>query len=877
MRFIHYACFFVIVISVLVVGQSDGHQFTNQSHALPMAQPRHQALAPTLYKVPQGAPLTRRGTGAPKAIANGRRPLPMQGLNFANAVAYDSGGYYAQSVAVADVNGDGKPDLVVANECVDSDCSSGSVGVLLANGDGTFQPAVTYGSGGDQPRSVAVADVNGDGKPDLLVANCTSTSGCLSPGIVGVLLGNGDGTFQPVVTYGSGADWALFVAVADVNGDGKPDLLIANQCFSTSNCTGAVGVLLGNGDGTFQTAVAYGSGGNNGMSVAVADVNGDGKPDLLVANFCVDNGCANSSVGVLLGNGDGTFQTAVAYGSGGNDAYSVAVADVNGDGKPDVLLVNECVVNDCQTSTVGVLLGNGDGTFQSAVSYSSGGGGGMSVAVADVNGDGKPDLLVAEEDGVGTVGVLLGNGDGTFQTAVAYGSGGYNYGVSVAVADVNADGKPDLLVANLCGDTGCVKQGTVGVLINTSVGSTTTALTSSPNPSSFGQAVTFTATLTSHFFKLQPTGTVSFFDGTTNIGNSNLNNSGVATLTTSTLAVGTHSMTATYNGDSNFAPSTSPVLYQVVQGAIAVLSPTNLNFGNQTVGITSSPQNVTLQNNGNINLTITSIQITGANSGDFGQKNNCPSSLSPNNSCQITVTFTPTATGTRNGAASITDNAPGSPQSVPLTGVGVVPDVNLSPTSLTFATQTIFTTSPAQPVQLKNTGLGVLVISKIAVGGAFIQTNDCPKNVNPGTQCTISVKFHPKNKGVLKADLSVVDNAPGSPQKVSLTGTGTLVQLTPTKVNFGTQPVGTRSLPKRIAVTNKGDASVNIAKISITGTDAGDFAETNTCGKQLASGASCFVKVTFKPLRKGKRTADVSISDDGGGSPQEAALSGTGT
>jgi hypothetical protein len=125
--------------------------------------------------------------------------------------------------------------------------------------------------------------------------------------------------------------------------------------------------------------------------------------------------------------------------------------------------------------------------------------------------------------------------------------------------------------------------------------------------------------------------------------------------------------------------------------------------------------------------------------------------------------------------------------------------------------------------------------------------------------------------------VSVTNNAPGSPQKVPLTGTGTLVQITPTKLNFGTQPVGTRSLSKRIAVTNKGHSVVNIQKISITGADPGDFAETNTCGKQLPSGASCFVKVTFKPLKKGKRTADVSISDDGGGSPQKAPLAGTGT
>jgi hypothetical protein len=417
------------------------------------------------------------------------------------------------------------------------------------------------------------------------------------------------------------------------------------------------------------------------------------------------------------------------------------------------------------------------------------------------------------------------------------------------------------------------------VLINNSRAQTITKLASSPNPSNFGQTVTLTATVMGGqgFCHGTPTGTAGFYDGRTKIGNYNLNRNGVTTLTISTLSVGTHSMTASYNGDTNCAPSTSHVLYQVVQGAIASVSPSSLNFSNQTVGITSTPQNVTLQNTGNINLTITSIQITGTNSGDFGQKNNCPSSLSPNNSCQISVTFTPTATGTRNAAVSITDNAPGSPQSVPLTGVGVVPDVKFSPTSLTFATQLIFTTSPPKPVQLKNTGLGVLVISKIAVGGAFIQSNNCPKKIGPGEHCTISVKFQPKNKGVLKGDLSVIDNAPGSPQKVPLTGTGTFIQLAPTKLNFGTQPVGTKSLPKRIAVTNKGDVAVNISKISITGADAGDFAETNNCGKQLPSGASCFVRATFKPLAKGKRTADVSINDDGGGSPQKAALSGTGT
>jgi hypothetical protein len=555
------------------------------------------------------------------------------------------------------------------------------------------------------------------------------------------------------------------------------------------------------------------------------------------------------------------------YDSGGGAEW-VAADDVNADGKPDVLVLNG--------DSVGVLLGNGDGTFQTAIAYNSGSFG-VSMAVADVDSDGKVDVVALNQFS-DTASILLGNGDGSFQAPVAFGSGGY-LAWGVAVADVNADGKLDLLITNcssnnLCGTGGA--NGSVGVLINTSIRPTTIALTSSPNPSKFGHVVTFTATVTWQG-PGTPTGTVSFLDGTTNLGNSPLNSGGVAVLTTSKLAVGTHNMTAVYNGDANFAPSTSAVLRQVVQGAIVVLSPTHLNFGNQTVGITSGPQNVKLLNTGNIMLTITSIGITGTNRDDFAQTNNCGTSIPPKGSCKISVTFTPTTTGTRKAAVSITDSAPDSPQSVPLTGAGVLPAVTFSPTSLTFPNEVVFTTSPAQPVTLTNTGAGVLKIDRISVTSPFKQTNNCPASMGPGTSCTIRVKFHPTTKGELHGAVSVKDNAPGNPQKVPLTGTGTFVQLTPAKLNFGTQPVGTKSLPKRIAVTNKGHAAVNIMKISITGADAGDFGETNTCGKQLPSGASCFIKVTFTPLKKGKRAADVSISDDGGGSPQKASLAGTGT
>jgi hypothetical protein len=407
---------------------------------------------------------------------------------FQAPVAYSSGGYYAHAVVVADVNGDGKPDLLVANECESADnCSAGGISVLLGNGDGTFQAAVAYASGGYSANSVAVGDVNGDGKPDLLVANCAASfdaCGDGNNGAASVLLGNGDGTFRAAVTYASGGFGANAIAVGDVNGDGKADVVVADDCADSACTSSVVGVLLGNGDGTFRAAVIYGPVWGITFSEAVGDVNGDGKPDLVVANSCVYpqyEDCTSANVGVLLGNGDGTFQAVVTYGSGGQDARSVVVADVNGDGKPDLVVANECTNDNCN-GVVGVLLGNGDGTFQAAVTYGSGGYYADSLAVADVNGDGKPDLVVANECSDDTcmsanVGVLLGNGDGTFQAAVTYGSGGY-YADSLAVADVNGDGKLDLLVANQCAiDSNCGSSGGLGVLLGNGDGTFRTAVT----------------------------------------------------------------------------------------------------------------------------------------------------------------------------------------------------------------------------------------------------------------------------------------------------------------------------------------------------------------------------------------------------------------
>lgn len=548
--------------------------------------------------------------------------------------SYDTGGRYAWGVAVADLNADGNPDVVVSN------FNSGTVSVLLGNGHGWFGPPLIYygapGRGG--PAAVAVGDVNGDGIPDIVAADYWVGQDCG----LGILLGNGDGTFR--TTFLPHVRGVTSIVIADLNADGKLDVALA---------FGPVGVLLGNGDGTFQPQVTYswGSGGGVGWgsNLAVTDVNGDGKPDLVVATGNSNYPYGTGTLAVLLGNGDGTFQTAVTYTSGGSYANTLATGDVNGDGMPDIIAGNRCIASPC--GTVSVLLGNGDGTFRFPVPYSPGGAQPYSVSVADLDGDGKRDLVVTNMYACsnctyGNLGVLFGNGDGTFQPAVAYGVGGYP--AEAAVADVNSDGRTDVVVttsakvavlltktgvttkttlitsaasalvgqpvtftatvtpshgvipdaepiafydglsflgsASLVGGTAVYTTSSLaagaGTIKATYIGDptfrlgsgsvsqtvlkypTTITLSSSPNPSAYGQAVTFTATVTST--GPMPAGKVWFKDETTGMGIVVLTN-GVATITRSKLAAGTHSITAQYLGDAYSAKSTSSVLNQVVQ------------------------------------------------------------------------------------------------------------------------------------------------------------------------------------------------------------------------------------------------------------------------------------------------------------------------
>jgi hypothetical protein len=705
-----FVCLSLCLIATFLLSQSNSVPSVNQSA---------RAVAPTSA--------SRLTTERSRAAAQAT-PAQTSGPNFAPAVTYDSGGYSTFSMAVADVNGDSNPDLVVANEYTDN---GGSVGVLLGNGDGTFQSAATYATGGAYPYSVAVADVNGDGKPDLVVANqCANNSGNC---------GNGD--------------------------------------------NGIVGVLLGNGDGTFQTAVAYSSGGYGALSVAVADVNGDGKPDLVVANQCADSTCAtNGTVAVLLGNGDGTFQTAVAYSSGGYGALSVAVADVNGDGKPDLLVGNQCESNStcANGGMVGVLLGKGDGTFQSSVSYGAGGfdrGTLVGEAVGDVNGDGKPDLVVADcggwceqQNADGSIGILLGNGDGTFQSAIVYDSGA-PAAESVAVMDVNGDGKPDVLVANSFTEykNGGSGDGTVGVLINTSLGSTTTAPTSSPNPSNFGQAEAFTATVTpGRFFKFQPTGTVTFTYGSTTLCNALTLVGGIVTCEYSTLPAGTDTVTATYSGDANFAPSNGIVSQTVNKPTTTTtltssLSPSSFNqqvtfaatvtgqFGGTPTGaVTFTYGSATLCN---------TVKLSGG-------KAICTYSALPVGSDIVTATYS--------GDGNFTGSTSNALSQIVQGTYGVV-----SPTAVNFGQVLIGQTSTQKLISLKNAGTSELTVSNISIGGDFaLPENRCAEGVKPSTHCNVEVTFTPHTPGTQTGTLTFTDNASNSPQTVSLTGTGVVATTT---------------------------------------------------------------------------------------------------
>jgi len=347
-------------------------------------------------------------------------------------------------------------------------------------------------------------------------------------------------------------------------------------------------------------------------------------------------------------------------------------------------------------------------------------------------------------------------------------------------------------------------------------------------------------------------------------------------------AAGTRTAAVTIADSAAGSPQTITLTGTGTASSVS-LSATTLTFGSQAVATTSAAQAVVLTNTGNASLSITSISVTGTNASDFGQTNTCGSSVAAGGNCTISVTFTPAATGTRTATVDISDNAPGSPQAVSLTGSGLSSQVSLSPSNLTFASQNVGSTSAAQTTTLSNTGNASFNITSISITGAnagdFAETNNCGSSLAQGANCTIQVTFTPTAPLTRTALVNIADSLTGSPQTVSLTGTGSgaTVSLSPGTLTFSNQSLGTTSAAQVVTLSNTGNASLSITSISTTGTNHGDFSETNTCGSSVAASGNCTISVTFTPTATGTRTAAVSISDNAAGSPQTITLTGTGT
>ncbi len=464
------------------------------------------------------------------------------------------------AVALADVNGDGIPDLVTG--------AASGLFVELGKGDGGFHAPVEISSSGVSSAatfgllpgaSIVFGDFNGDGKIDIAFVSCAGSS-CA----VGVLLGNGDGTFQAERDFDQGGTIAA-IAAGDFNGDGILDLAVANYG------NGTVDILPGNGDGTFQTPLTTSMPGAS--SIAAADLNGDGKLDLVVSNWNA------ATISVLAGKGDGSFQAAQPYATGTKPS-NVTLADLRGTGRLDI-------VNLDANGSISVLLANGNGSFQTAtLVFTASSQSLASLAVADVNGDGKQDLVVSDQAG-NAVDVLAGNGDGTFESPASYSTGAAPLGA--AVGDLNHDGLPDIAVASqtansttillnqvtqtatlsnaaipgkgthpvfaaYSGDANFAAANSNSLQLAAALATPGMSLASLPSATlAWGQALSLSVALAGPSSTLPaPTGTASYSIDQGSVRKITLA-AGAVTVPISQLIVGAHSISVTYGGDGYYA------------------------------------------------------------------------------------------------------------------------------------------------------------------------------------------------------------------------------------------------------------------------------------------------------------------------------------
>lgn len=535
------------------------------------------------------------------------------------------------AIVAADLNGDGKLDLVVGRDAY------GGIDVMLGNGDGTFQMPATIPISG-YTDSIVAADFNGDGKIDLAVAEASGST-------VSILLGNGDGSFQPYVDYPVSGNNREVIA-ADFNRDGKLDLAFATEAGVDNIC-----ISLGNGNGTFQPCIFY-TVASGAWSLAAADFNADGFLDLAAVS---DNG-----IYIFLGVGNGQLQLPSLLTGAYSPSSSIVSADLNADGIPDLAATGP--------KGIVVLLGKGDGTFQAPVTYPGGDG---ALLAADMNGNGKIDLIsISPPPGVtefDAITVLPGNGDGTFQPAVE--SAANVLSSVLALGDFNGDGKLDLASTEYI-------------------------------PASNSNSVTIN-------------------------------------------------------------------LQSTVQ-----ISPAILSYPVVLDGHTST-QTATVTNFGSAPLNISGVTLAGFEPAAFAiASDSCQgATLQPNGTCTVGVTFAPGLpdVGVLTASLLVSSNASVSPQSLGLEGTGTT--INPNPGQVNFGSVAVGQVSPDMVIRVTNTGTssaGLDIKTQGVDKGDFYEYTTCGKSLNPKASCSVVVQFIPTRKGTRKADLSL-----GQEEKsVPLTGSG---------------------------------------------------------------------------------------------------------
>ncbi len=734
-----------------------------------------------------------------------------------------------------DFNGDGKPDLIT----VTSSLHDYTLSVLLGNGDGTFQAPVTIGPGPSQGiAAIEMGDFNGDGNLDFVF-----TTG---PGnTISVYLGNGDGTFQAPVTttLASPPQLADGLAVGDFNGDGKAD--VALTASAPQQGAGTVLVLIGNGDGTFKAPVAY-SNAYLSWKVAVGDFNGDGKLDLVTAGQDFDN------TGISVGHGNGTFQAAQNTALFGLETSALVVGDFNRDGKDDLAVSGALLLSNgdgtfqspianavtspnvvadfnndgildlvsisgggSYSSDASIFLGNGDGTFQQPFTFQSSLNplvffGTSPMSVADFNGDGKIDLAGPGAGNGNIVTVVLGNGDGTFRAQVTLGTENlYFTPYTFTTADLRNDGKTDLI---LFGDDGN-GLGYVGTFLGNGNGTFEAIAYYQGAGMAFGGAV------------------------------ADFNNDGKPDVVSIGYLDGFGVLLG--NGDGTFQDT---VFYGSNSGAVAV---GDFNGdGNQDIVVPGQTGAQFYLGNGNGTFGFP-VEIAGIPVGLVGDFNGDakPDIVSSSgndidvflNTGNLTFQEVTTSTGMTSTPAALADlNHDGKLDLVANVSGGVL--VLLGNGDGTFQSKGTFAAGGGAIAVGDFNGDGV---PDLAVGGG--STVSVLLGNGDGTfQSAINYDAGPLGMGnIVAADF----NGDGKIDLAAMQGFGIALlfntvglvpgaSLSPTTLTFAAQEFNTSSPAQKITLTNPGGANLSVTQITISGADAGDFAESNTCGNVVDANAS---------------------------------------